>query len=148
MPHYFAYGLLMSPEAMAVRSPRAKLIGIGRLPRHCLLMLVGGRVSIARDPRRVVYGAVFDVPMSDVMVLDRVEGVPAGRAQKLDQPIVLADGAKRALLHLATDLAKPASMKDRERLADAARALGLPDDYQSDIRGVQPQQTGFRAMKQ
>ena len=148
MPFYFAYGLLMSPDAMATRSPRAKYIGIGRLPRHRLIMLEGGRVSIARDPRRVVFGAVYDVPMSDLMVLDRIEGVPAGRAQKLDQPIVLADGAKRALLHLATDESKPASMKDRDRLADAAYALGLPDDYQSEIRGVQPQQTGFRVIKQ
>ena len=148
MPHYFAYGLLMSPDAMAKRLPRAKLLGIGRLPRHRLIVLEGGRVSIARDPRRAVFGAVFDVAMSDLFTLDRIEGMPAGRAQKLDQPILLADGAKRALLHFAADDLRPASLKDRERLIEAARVLGLPLEYDAEITGIQAAPTGFRAIKQ
>lgn len=135
MPHYFAYGFLMSPETMAKRIPRASFIGIGRLPRHRITLHDGGRVSLVRDPRRTVLGAVYDVPVADLLALDLLEGVAAGRAQKIDQPIIMNEGAKRALLHLAIGQLNPPSAKDREAIAAAARALGLDEAYVHELRG-------------
>lgn len=135
MPHYFAYGFLMSPANMAKRFARANFVGIGRLPRHRVTLHEGGRVSLLRDPRRVVYGAVYDVPLADMISLDRLEGVAAGRAQKIDQPVIMDEGAKRALLHLAIGHLNPASAKDREAIANAARELGLDDVYVTELRG-------------
>ena len=136
MPNYFAYGLLMSPANMAKRIPRASFIGIGRLPRHRITSHEGARVSAVRDPRCTVYGAVYDVPLADILSLDRLEGVAAGRAQKIDQPIIMDDGAKRALLHLAIGQYHPSGAKDREALGIAARALGLDDAYVMELVGI------------
>lgn len=136
MPHYFAYGFLMSPANMAERIPRASLLGIGRLPRHRMTIHEGVRASILRDPRRTVFGAVYDIPLADILGLDRLEGVAAGRAQKIDQPIIMDEGAKRALLHLAVGHLSPASARDREVIADAARELGLDEAYVAELRGV------------
>ncbi len=136
MPHYFAYGFLMSPKTMAKRIPRASLVGIGRLPRHRMTIHEGARVSILRDPRRTVFGAVYDVPLADILSLDRLEGVAAGRGQKIDQPIIMDEGAKRALLHLAVASLNPASAKDREVIADAARELGLDEAYVAELLGA------------
>ena len=136
MPIYFAYGLLMSPTNMAKRIPRASFAGIGQLPRHRITSHEGARVSAVRDPRRTVYGAVYDVPLADILSLDRLEGVAAGRAQKIDQPIIMGEGAKRALLHLAVGQHHPSSMKDREALGAAARELGLNDAYVIELVGI------------
>lgn len=136
MPHYFAYGFLMSPANMAKRIPRASLIGIGRLPRHRMTIHEGARVSVLRDPRRFVMGAVYDVPLADLLALDRLEGVAAGRAQKIGQPIIMDEGAKRALLHLGFGQLNPASAKDREAIANAARELGLDEAYVGELIGT------------
>lgn len=136
MPHYFAYGFLMSPANMAERIPRATLIGVGRLQRHRMTIHDGARVSILRDPRRIVYGAVYDIPLADLLALDRLEGVAAGRAQKIDQPIMMADSAQRALLHLAVGHLNPANNKDKEAIAEAARDLGLDASYVNELRGT------------
>lgn len=136
MPHYFAYGFLMAPTNMAKRIPRASFVGVGRLPRHRITLHEGARVSILRDPRRTVFGAVYDMPLADILSLDRLEGVAAGRAQKIVQPIIMEDGAKRALLHLAVGHLNPAGVKDREALASSARDLGLDESYITELLGA------------
>lgn len=136
MPYYFAYGFLMSPQNMAKQIPRASFIGIGRLPRHRMTIHEGARVSVLRDPRRFVMGAVYDVPVADILALDRLEGVAAGRAQKIDQPIIMDEGAKRALLHLAVGHLNPASAKDRDAIIQAARELGLDNAYVTELVGA------------
>ena len=124
----------MTPANMAARIPRASFIGIGRLQRHRMALHEGARVSVLRDPRRVVFGAVYDVPLADILVLDRHEGVAAGRAQKIDQAIMMEEGAKHALLHLAIGHLHPASIKDRETIAKAAHDLGLDASYIAELR--------------
>jgi len=134
MALYFAFGLTLDPARMTALCPTAKRIGIGRLPRHRLVVMPGGQTSIARDPRHEVIGIVFDVPFGEMTLLDR----QAGKAQKLNQPIILPGGAKRALLHVAQGAGSTPSPADRQLLAKAARAGGMPDAYVYEIEHGEP----------
>jgi len=134
MALYFAFGLILDPARMNELCPKAKRIDIGRLPRHRLVVLPGGQTSIVRDPRHEVIGVVFDVPFGEMALLDR----QAGRAQKLNQPIILPGGAKRALLHLAQGAGSAPSPSDRLILAKAARNAGLPEHYVYEIEHGEP----------
>ncbi len=134
MALYFAYGLMLDPARMATLCPQAQWVGIARLPRHRLLVLAGGQTSIVRDPRREVLGVVFDVPFGEMTILDR----QAGRAQKINQPVILPGGAKRALLHVAQGAGQAPSPEDRRQLAKAARSAGLADAYLYEIEHGEP----------
>jgi hypothetical protein len=134
MALYFAFGLTLDPARMTALCPTANRIGIGRLPRHRLVVMPGGQTSIARDPRHEVIGIVFDVPFGEMTLLDR----QAGKAQKLNQPIILPGGAKRALLHVAQGAGSAPSPSDRQLLAKAARAGGMPDAYVYEIEHGEP----------
>jgi gamma-glutamylcyclotransferase (GGCT)/AIG2-like uncharacterized protein YtfP len=134
MALYFAFGLTLDPARMSAVCPKARRIDIGRLPRHRLVVLQGGQVSLVRDPRREVLGLVYDVPFGELKLLDRLEG----RAQKLNQPIILPDGAKRALLHIAQGVGTAPSPSDRQILAKAARSGGLSENYIYEIEHGEP----------
>ena len=134
MALYFAFGLTLDPSRMNKICPKAKRIGIGRLPRHRLVVMPGCLTGIVRDPRHEVVGIVFDVPLAEMTLLDR----QAGRAQKLNQPIILPGGAKRALLHVAIGAGSAPSPSDRKLLAEAARAAGLPESYVYEIEHGAP----------
>jgi hypothetical protein len=134
MALYFAFGITLDPARMTELCPKAKRIDIGRLPRHRLVVMPGGQSSIARDPRHEVMGIVFDVSFGEMMLLDR----QAGRAHKLNQPIILPGGAKRALLHVAQGSGSAPSPLDRQLLAKAARAAGLPESYVYEIEHGEP----------
>jgi hypothetical protein len=134
MALYFAFGLTLDPARMAEICPNAKRLNIGRLPRHRLIIMSGGQVSITRDPRREVMGIVFDVSFGEMTQLDR----QAGKAQKLSQPIILPNGAKRALLHVVQGAGSAPIASDRQTLAQAARAGGLPEAYVFEIEHGEP----------
>ena len=134
MALYFAFGVMIDPVQMASHCPHARLIGQGRLPRHRLMILSEGYVTLVRDPRREVLGVVYDVPFGEMTGLDRL----AERAQKINQPIIMSGGAKRALLHVAPVAGATPSPDDRRRLARAARAAGLPDSYIHEIEHGEP----------
>lgn len=134
MALYFAFGATIDPAIMAAHCPRATVVGQGRLPRHRLIILSGGQVTLVRDPRREVLGIVYDVPFGEMTALDRL----AGRAQKINQPVILPGGAKRALLHVGPQVGPTASPDDRRQLAKAARAAGLSDGYIHEIEHGEP----------
>jgi hypothetical protein len=134
MALYFAFGLTVDPARMADLCPQAKRIDCARLPRHRLVVMTGGQVSLVRDPRREVWGVVYDVPFGEMTVLDR----QAGRAQKINQPVIMPGGAKRALLHVAQGQGSSPAPDDRRNLAKAARAAGLSDAYAYEIEHGEP----------
>jgi hypothetical protein len=143
MPLYFAYGSNMDREGMAGRCPRARLIGLARLPRHRFFIMSEGYASIMRDPRRAVLGALWDVPFADIPSLDRYEQVSAGLYSKITQPVVIEDktlgGAKRALVYVGRS-ARPGKPKPGylELVLQSARSLGLPDSYLYELEHGEP----------
>ena len=61
MPLYFAYGSNMDRAAMAARCPASKALGSARLARHRFIVTSDSYASVVRDPRRTVWGLLWDI---------------------------------------------------------------------------------------
>ena len=140
MPLYFAYGSNMDRAAMAARCPASKALSSARLARHRFIVTSEGYASVVRDPRRTVWGLLWDIAFADMPALDRYASVASGLYVKLTQPVISDRGARRALIYVARNAApgqpRPGYM---EGVAAAARAAGLPGDYIAEIGALSPQ---------
>lgn len=143
MPLYFAYGSNMDRAAMRQRCPTSKPLGPARLARHRLVIAAQGYASVVHDPRRSVWGLLWDLALADVSSLDRYEDVASGLYTKAMQPVITAAGPRRALIYLATD---PRPGRARTGYLDgivaAARDIGLPADYLRDLEALAPGTSG------
>ncbi|MBF9197857.1 gamma-glutamylcyclotransferase [Microvirga sp. BT290] len=130
MPLYFAYGSNMDQAAMLMRCPGSKQVGIGRLMRHRFMIFDEGYATVVRDPQRAVWGMVWDLALADVPALDRYESLSTGLYAKVIQPIVTAQGPRRALVYVGRS-AKPGTPLPgyMEGVIEAARHASLPEDY-------------------
>jgi len=130
MPLYFAYGSNMDRAAMAARCPASKPVGVARLMRHRFLIFEGGYASVARDPQRVVWGFLWDLALADVPALDRYESLSTGLYTKVIQPVVTAQGPRRAVVYVGRS-SKPGTPKPgyMESVLEAAAKAELPQDY-------------------
>jgi len=83
-----------------------------------------------RDPRQLVHGLLWDMPLADIKALDRFEEVDRGLYVKIDQPVITANGPRRALVYVGTG--KPGGKPRAGYLEDLLRAgaeIGLPPAY-------------------
>jgi hypothetical protein len=133
VPLYFAYADDLDPERFAILAKGAKRLGPARLARHCLVALKGGAGSLERDPRREVWGVLWDVPLAAMPLIDRHQAKRGGAVTKLIQPVILDGGAKQAVMHSVTAGLVSASPQEREALARLARAEGLPAAYVEEL---------------
>ena len=140
MPFYFAYGSNMDTAAMAARCPRSIPAGLARLPRHRFALMKQGFATVARDPRRDVWGLLWTLALADIPALDRWEEVSSGLYTKTTQPVVRAGGAAvRALIYVAgpaDGAGAAASRAYGEGVVNAARAIGLPAGYTGDLERI------------
>ena len=134
MPLYFAYGLNMDRAGMAERCPHAKPLGTARFPRHRFIVTKDGYASAIRDPREEVHGVLWDCSLGDIRVLDKFEDLASGLYVKLNQPVIVPGGAKRALIYIGRSgspgRARPGYM---EAVIAAAKDWALPDAYVSGL---------------
>ena len=140
MPLYFAYGSNMDAVALATRCPKARRLGLARLPRHRFALMGTGYATVRRDPRAEVHGVLYDLALSDVGPLDRYEEIDGGLYVKAIQP-VLRDGAgsARALVYLGCDETDGAPVPGyMEAVVAAARAAALPPPYVGLLEGFVP----------
>jgi hypothetical protein len=139
MPLYFAYGSNMDRAAMAGRCPASKPLGAARLPRHRLFVTREGYASIARDPRRTVWGILWDLALSDVPALDRYESLASRLYAKVAQPVLTRSGPRRAFLYVARSTApglpRPGYF---EAVVAAAEQAGLPQAYLKELAAHLP----------
>lgn len=76
---YFAYTSLIAPERMSKVAPNAEFRFIAHLPEWGLQFpindkeLDGGLPSVQPEPGHTVWGAVFEVPDSDVGALEEIQ---------------------------------------------------------------------------
>ncbi len=96
------------------------------------------RASCA-TPRRTVHGVVWDLALSDVPALDRYESLGTGLYSKINQPVVMEGGARRALVYVGRS-ARPGKPKPGylEGVLAAARAWGLPSEYLYELEHGEP----------
>lgn len=127
MPLYFAYDEFMDPALATSLIADIRVVGIGRLPRHRIVIAAEGRATVARDPRRHVEGMLFEISLAGLRLWDRrFRGVT-----KINQPIISVLGPKRALLHIPALIMEPDI--DPRRLLNAARNVGLSAAYCAEI---------------
>jgi gamma-glutamylcyclotransferase (GGCT)/AIG2-like uncharacterized protein YtfP len=140
MPLYFAYGSNMDRSAMATRCPASQPLGTARLPRHRFIVTREGYASVLRDPRRTVWGVLWDIAFADMPALDRYESVAGRLYVKLTQPVIGERGARRALIYVARSAGTGQPRAGYlEGVVAAARAAGLPADYVAEIAAWSPQ---------
>lgn len=130
MPLYFAYGANMDVAGMTFRAPKARPLGLARLPRHRFVITEQGYASVVHDAHSAVHGLLWEVPIGDIRALDRFEEVDRGLYVKITQPVITADGARRALVYVGTG--KPGGRPRPgylEQVIAAATEIGLPNAY-------------------
>ncbi len=130
MPLYFAYGANMDVAAMARRCPRSRPLGPARLPRHRFIVTSDGYASAVRDPREDVHGVLWECSLGDVRTLDAFESIGTGLYVKINQPVIVPGGAKRALVYIASNgkvgQPRPGYL---EEIVASAREWALPEAY-------------------
>ena len=130
MPLYFAYGLNMDIAGMAKRCPGSKPLGLARLPRHRFIVTSDGYASVIRDPREAVHGVLWDCALGDIRALDKFEDIASGLYVKINQPVIVEGGAKRALVYVGRSgtLGKPRPGY-METVITSAKHWALPETY-------------------
>lgn len=140
---YFAYGSNMSTPRLAARLDFVKHVDVAVLDGHRLAFHKVGTDGSAKcdafrtgAPADAVIGVVFQIEAHEKPVLDRIEGLGSGYAQK--QVCVTSRGDEQldAFLYQATHIdraLKPFAWYKRHVL-HGAREHGLPADY---IRNIE-----------
>jgi len=78
----------------------------------------------------VVWGMVWDLALADVPALDRYESLSTGLYTKVIQPIVTAQGPRRAIVYVGRSAKSGTPLPGyMEGVVEAARHAGLPEDY-------------------
>lgn len=130
----------MDVEAMRTRAPNARPLGLARLPRVRFIIMQGGYASFVRDAQRSVHGVLWDLPLSDVRLLDRYEDVASGLYKKIQQPVLRAGGGSaRALIYVGGSTARGEPHAGyMESVISAARAWTMPDAYIRELSELAP----------
>ncbi|HYF53992.1 MAG TPA: gamma-glutamylcyclotransferase [Salinarimonas sp.] len=143
MPLYFAYGSNMDQAAMRARCPASRAVGTARLPRHRFLVMSEGYGTVARDPRRTVWGVLWELALADMPALDRYESLHTGLYAKIVQPVVTERGPRQAILYVARST-RPGAPRPgyMEGVLAAAREAGLPADYLRELAALAGEAAG------
>jgi gamma-glutamylcyclotransferase (GGCT)/AIG2-like uncharacterized protein YtfP len=135
MPLYFAYGSNMDRQAMQLRCPGSRPLGLARLARHKFFIMGSGYASVKCDPRADVHGVLYELALSDVSGLDRYEDIGRGLYRKVTQAVLREAGASvRALVYIGSSEVegKPAPAY-LNAILGAARDWSLPAAYVSHL---------------
>ena len=139
MPLYFAYGSNMDRAAMSGRCPHSRALGPARLMRHRFFISGDGYASVMRDPRRTVWGVLWDLALADVPALDRYESLHTGLYAKVIQPVLTGRGPRQAMLYVGRGTTagtpRPGYL---EGVVGAASEAGLPEPYLRELRASLP----------
>ena len=138
MPLVFAYGSNMDAGAMATRCPGARSLGLARLARHRRGVMREGYLTAAPDPRRDLWGLLWDVPVADMAALDRYEEVASGLYRKRMQMVVGPAGARRALVYFGANAGPGTLRKDYFAAVDAAATQAQVPHWQTEREALAP----------
>src|SRR5688572_22504449 len=91
----------MSLAPMRARCPASKPLGPARLARHRFLINADGYATVLRDPRRTVWGLLWNLALADVPALDRYESLHTQLYVKTVQSVLTERGPRRAVIYVA-----------------------------------------------
>ncbi len=144
---YFAYGSNMSVPRLGARTPTARVRCVARLPGHTLCFHKFSRqdgsgkcdVSFTGQPEDTVFGVVYSLDVSELPILDRVEGTGLGYEREQRTVYSLAGEPLQPYIYIAT-LTRP-DLKPldwyKEHVLRGALSHELPADYVAMIEAVQ-----------
>ena len=142
--HYFAYGSNLNWSQMQRRCPSARFVCVARLPdyqfgitRHSRLRDCGTANVVAQKGREV-WGAVYDVSDSDLLVMDgfedgyRREFLPVYPHNDGTQPII-------ALVYVAEieSNVPPPNAEYKRVILEGARHWNIPSSYIATLETIQ-----------
>ena len=143
---YFAYGSNMSLKRLQHRVPSARVRGVAVLPEHRLVFHKRGRDGSAKCDVDTngscadgVFGVLYHMDPQHKSLLDAVEGLGAGYAQKVVTVRMADGGGADAFTYYATQidpLLKP-YLWYKEHVLRGAREHRLPGDYVADIVAIE-----------
>lgn len=133
---YFSYGSNMAPAGMEERCAAPSVLGVATVPGHRFRIAKRGYATMVPDSGSMVYGLLWSLSDEDFAALDQYEGVPAGHYTRTTIPVHFRGKPLEAQVYLAAD---PAPGRPRpgylETVVQAARALGLPPEYITELEG-------------
>jgi len=150
---YFAYGSNMNCRQMTERCPSAAFFGIAKLKDHEFFIARKsksgyGVASVQTAPGKDVWGVVYEVPESEMRVLDEKEGYRPGRPKAensyvpVDRDVLLNDDESRICMvrtYIANAQDDP-PLPNRtyiNLITSGARFWHLPDDYISSLESIE-----------
>jgi gamma-glutamylcyclotransferase len=144
--NYFAYGSNMSPRRLQARVPDARPLGVGALYGHELRFHKRGRdgsgkcdAFLVEERDASLWGVLFEIPRAGKAVLDSIEGLGAGYAEKSVCVLRQRGGRTKAVTYYATDIdvtLKPFCWY-RHHVITGAREFALPTRYQDALGAVE-----------
>jgi len=142
--HYFAYGSNMNWPQMQSRCPSSRFVSVGRLndyhfgiTRHSRLRGCG-TANVFPAPGKEVWGIVYDITDSDLLVLDTFED--GYRREFLAiHPIADRGAPLEALVYVAAveeSVPRP-NAEYRRLIIEGARHWNLPSSYLALLESIQ-----------
>ncbi|MDG1839271.1 MAG: gamma-glutamylcyclotransferase [Dehalococcoidia bacterium] len=146
---YFAYGSNLDPERLYLNCPSAQFLSAGKLYEYTLnftktseIRWRGGVADIVETPNASMWGAIWQINISESDALDRQEGVHANPQgyHRLDITVESADGrsieCRTYQVTVREALNIPPSPAYKETLVRGAKYCELPADYQTLIANI------------
>lgn len=143
---YFAYGSNMSTPRLIARTPSAKALFVARLDNHKLQFHKRSHdgsgkcdIEITNNPVDVVHGVIFELILSEKIILDKIEGLGNGYDEMTVSVSTHQGESITAVCYSATDI--DPSLKPyhwyKEHVLRGAREHGLPGEYIQAIGAVE-----------
>ena len=140
---YFAYGSNMSIKRLTERTPSVQRIGLFMLPDHQLKFHKAAAdgsgkcdIYLTNNVNDIIYGALYEIDVSEKHVLDKIEGLGSGYEEK--EVIVANENGDTysALTYYATDIDNtlPPYSWYLNHVVTGAREINVPIDYLNNIK--------------
>lgn len=141
---YAAYGSNLHPFRLQQRTPSARLVGTGAIAHYALRFHkrgyrdFSGKCNLISHPNSTAYVAIYDIPTSEMDLLDLAEGAGAG----YDRTTLNVAGFGDCIIYLAAaphidEKLRPFSWYKALVLAGCER-LAFPKSYADKIRVIKP----------
>ena len=141
---YFAYGSNMSLQRIQQRAPSTQFVGVAELSNFQLRFHKKGQDGSAKadalftgNPDDSVYGALYQMPENELLLLDQIEDCGIGYERK-EVMVNVGDQWHSAWVYCALHIdrsLKPYTWYHRHVIVGAEQ-LSLPSEYIQHIKGV------------